>query len=825
MDFLQRRWDRARLAVAVAGTCLLAGGASAGQRTDLYGEPLPKRALARLGGTRWMPAAHVRDLAFLPDGRSLVTLANTGNKALMVVWDINSGRRRRVIHTNARLTSAMALSADGSRIAYDAGGKGQVRIRAVDAPQGAEPRELQSASKRIYQLEFSDDRRTLVGRSSSGVTVWDVPSGKKLRTIPQGLGMTLNPDGTLLACHQWDARNRKKQRPVVVCYDPRSGKEVKQFGRTRQRVTQIAFSPDGKRLAALIYARQREVLVWDVESGQKVGGLSGKKLQAIRLYFADSNRLVTVGTDPVLAVHEATTGKTLRSIHRPTRGYGPIALDRTRNRVMLARTGHALELIDLDSGKLLNPRQGHSSSIWCADAHGDLAATAGADGTVRLWDVRTARRSRVVRVGSRRPSVLRFGPAGRRLVLVDHTGEVSLIEPSDGSTHRLGRVTGATSATFEPGGRLLRVGNRQMETSIWDLQERKCARRHKGIDRHGGAVVHCLGMDYLARTQNGRFELRAVAGGETAFAPLAQDPIGTSVGASATRDGQWVAFVGTQGFTVHEARSGHTLLSISAGQPARMLHGLAIRPDGRLLAGVFADGKIQLWDLASSKRLTTLQGHTSGRTRSRRFRNSRPETLSVRFTPDGQRLITAGSDATALVWDVSGLVRDAGDDAPADLQAAWDDLAVGRREEVAHATWRMILAGDRAVECLAERLEPAREPDRTEVAALIEALDDDRYVRRMEAQQRLAQFGPLVRSQLRRAARGKGTTAELAARIESLLEQIDSPLMSTPALLRGVRSVIVLDRIGTSAARALLAELAGGTPEAPLTRAARRAVR
>jgi WD40 repeat protein len=772
-----------------------------------------------------MPTARVRDLAFLPDGQSIVTLGNTGSKAVMVVWDLKTGRRRREIDTSTRVTTAMALSPDASQIAYDAGGKGQVHIRSIDAPQNAKPRTLEGASKRIYQMEFSGDGRTLVGRSSSGVVVWDVPSGKKLRTIANALGMTLNPDGTLLACHPWDARNRKKQRPAVVCYDPRSGEVVKQFGQTRQRITQIAFSPDGKRVAALEYGQPRRALIWDVESGEKVGELAWKNSTAVRLYFADSQRLVTVGSDPALSVHDVATGKTIHSIRRPTRGYGPIALDRQRNRAMLARTGHALELIDLKTGKLLNPRQGHSSALLCAAACGDVAATAGGDGTVRLWDAATGRRERVIKTGSQRPAILRFGPDGRRIVRVDSTGAVSLIDPDDGSCHKLGKMTGVTSATFEPGGRMLRLGTRRMETGVWDLQERKLVRRHKGVERYGGAVVHCLGMDYLARTHQGRYELRAVRGGESGFTPLAQDPIGTSVGASATSDGQWVAFVGNQGFSVHEARSGHTLLSISTGRPARMLHGIALRPDGRLLAGVFADGKIQLWDLATSKRVASLQGHSSHRSRARRFRSSRGATMSVAFTPDGQRLITAGSDATALLWDVAGLVRDTEDDAPADLQAAWDDLADGQRQEVAHAVWQMILAGDRAVEWLAERLEPAREPDRAEIASLIDALDDDRYVRRMEAQHRLAELGPLVRKPLRRAASGESTTEELAARIENLLEQIDSPLMTSPSLLRGVRSVTVLDRIGTSAARALLADLAEGAKEAPLTRAARRVVR
>lgn len=71
-----------------------------------------------------------------------------------------------------------------------------------------------------------------------------------------------------------------------------------------------------------------------------------------------------------------------------------------------------------------------------------------------------------------------------------------------------------------------------------------------------------------------------------------------------------------------------------------------ISPDGQLVATVTgewknwrSDGELKLWDRESLSEVKTLKGH-------------RYELKGVRFSPDGKRLLTFGSDATARLWDV-----------------------------------------------------------------------------------------------------------------------------------------------------------------------------
>jgi hypothetical protein len=159
---------------------------------------------------------------------------------------------------------------------------------------------------------------------------------------------------------------------------------------------------------------------------------------------------------------------------------------------------------------------------------------------------------------------------------------------------------------------------------------------------------------------------------------------------------------------------------------------------------------------------------------------------------------------------------------PADLTALWADLASPDAPKGQAAVWTLAAAPRDSVPFLAKHLRPAVLPDNQQLTRWIADLDSAVFADREKASRELERQGELAESRLRKAL-ADNPSPETRRRIEALLNKLQGPITSAETL-RSIRTVEVLEHIGSPEARQLLQKLASGAAEARLTRDAKAAL-
>jgi hypothetical protein len=150
-----------------------------------------------------------------------------------------------------------------------------------------------------------------------------------------------------------------------------------------------------------------------------------------------------------------------------------------------------------------------------------------------------------------------------------------------------------------------------------------------------------------------------------------------------------------------------------------------------------------------------------------------------------------------------------------ELERFWDDLAAEDAARGQAAVWSLVDAPAQAIALFKVRLRPDRGPNQERLRRLIANLDSNDFNVREAAAQDLQRFGEEAEPAIREAL-GRRPTPESQRRLEAILSA--PRVIRLPEVLRHVRAVQVLERIGSSKAREVLEMLAKGVPEARLTR-------
>jgi WD40 repeat protein/serine/threonine protein kinase len=282
---------------------------------------------------------------------------------------------------------------------------------------------------------------------------------------------------------------------------------------------------------------------------------------------------------------------------------------------------------------------------------GERLASAGGDGTVKVWNSRTGKVLQNVKAHARSVASVAFHPDGKHLATTGADRKVKVWDLTAEREVFTGpcdaiRIFGtAYTVAFSPDGRQLAAGGGGA-VSVWDWENRQLLHAFPGHEFHSIPVAFSPDGRRLATggapragqrlwdTKAGGEPLRTFPGHRHPVSALAFSPDGERL-ASASFDHNVKVWDTTTGDLLH------TLLHTGA------VECVAFSPDGRRLASAGEDKTVRLWDATTGREVLGLSGHTS-------------RCGCVAFSPDGGRLASASTDGTIRLWDATPLRGDKG---------------------------------------------------------------------------------------------------------------------------------------------------------------------
>jgi RNA polymerase sigma factor (sigma-70 family) len=393
----------------------------------------------------------IQALALSPDGK---LLASAGWDHHIRLWDVAGGTELRRLEGHTEHVQAVAFSPDGKRLAS---GSADRSVRLWDPATGQEVRRLDGLKKPVVCVAFAPDGRRVAGGAEGAALLWDVATGKEVRRFRDGpgdewvRGLAFSPDGRALAAGcgvygaDWDHIHGR-----ALLWDVETGAVLRRFTRGHGVFEAVAFAPEGKAVAA-VGGHDSTVHLWEPATGKELDPAAGHRGPVTRVAFtADGRALLTSGYDETVRCWDGA-GRVRWQVPGQAAWAGD---DGQALTFVTGAAGVFLQTRDVERGTagrrlLLHP--GDRTAALSPDRR--ALASAGSDGTIRLWDVAAGTELRRLTGHDGRVRLLAFGPEGKVLASAGRDNTVRLWDAAGGKELRRFASNGQDLA-FSPDGRL-----------------------------------------------------------------------------------------------------------------------------------------------------------------------------------------------------------------------------------------------------------------------------------------------------------------------------------------------------------------------------------
>ncbi|MEX2119654.1 MAG: protein kinase [Pirellulales bacterium] len=636
-----RRYDSLE-ALAEAARTLPSLGLGRAEALELRNEAVACMALTDLKvERRWQPNTPFRGGAAF-DGRLEQYAVGTSDGSVSVRRTADDVELVRIPAKDQFESAGVRFSPNGKLLAtkHRLGQTNVVRVWRLGQP---EPVLESPVSHNGLGVDFSpDSRRLAVGLPDSGIALFELAGGRRLKRFPIGYSPTcvrFHPEGSRLALCEGGQTD-------VRVFDLEE-ESLASFKHPRQ-VFDVAWAPSGDLLATA--CADYRAYVWDVATRQPLSILQGHQAEVVSVMFNhEGDLLASSGWDGKTLLWDPVRGQNL--IDAPGRALR--FSDQDSRLAFLAGTGE-LGMWKVAAGRECRvwnepPAPGKGPNFAHFDPSGELLVTTGDDG-VRLWEVDRGQAIAhlVGVVGATTPYAgALFAPDGRSLVTSGVRGLHAwpIHRPAeDQSALVIGpprRLAAGSFSTLDstPDGRLL-VAQQGAEGKLFRLES--------AISQH---LAGRPGVNQLAISPDGKW----VAGGawhgqgvriwDAATGKVAKDilPDVPNSMAHFTPDSSRLVTSKPGGYVFWHVSSWQRDRELDLGDKSDLPGKIAFTPDGRLMAAVQDRERVRLIDPGSLDTVAVLEPPD-------------PQVVgSLCFSPDGCLLAVTSSTHRIHLWDLRAI--------------------------------------------------------------------------------------------------------------------------------------------------------------------------
>ncbi|MBN2393078.1 MAG: CHAT domain-containing protein [Anaerolineae bacterium] len=593
-------------------------------------------------------------IAFSPGGKRIatvgcVTLRGIGDcdEGIVRIWDVTTGEKMEMRH-GGKVSPIILFSPDGQWVLSAGCDQWESSIcvsgsaRVWEAATGREKRRITHEGWG-RAVAFSQDGRWGVSGSQDGwVRVWEIESIETgdvkwtQMTHKGGVNaVTFSPDGRWVAvagCSEGKGYGYVCDSGLVLVLDKKTGSEVISPITHYDRITSVAFSPNGQLMA--FGSDARKTMVWDMVNGREV--YSMRETNPVNIVdFSLDNRWV-LSEDGSMHVREALTGRAVATMTIPSDGLEVMAFSQDRQWIVSGSWEGKVQVWEVATGLEVARATHNCVKAVALSPDGRQIASAGCDRdedgswgsySVRVWDVAATLDKDIT--------------DGREILRIAHEEWEPAPTVAFSADNRWIALAGCESV--EQSGCISSTAQVWETTTGLEVMQMTLEGQIRAIaispDGQWMITTRCGEWEDIGPTEfchSSSIQVWDVATGGKIAQMTHRDQVSTVI---FSPDGRRVVSVGPLKKTmqVWQTDTWGTVSPITMAYDS-YLWDLAFSPDGQLVASGHQDGTVQVWDLSNGERKARMVH--SGKVN------------AVTFSQDGQWVLSGSDDNTARVWDV-----------------------------------------------------------------------------------------------------------------------------------------------------------------------------